>query len=72
MEFNYAKLRGKIVEVYGSQKDLSKAIGISEQTISSKLNNKKYWTQSEIEKMCELLNISPAEITAYFFTPEIE
>lgn len=72
MEFNYAKLRGKIVEVYGTQKGLSKAIGISEHTISSKLNNKNYWTQSEITKMCELLNISSAEITAYFFTPEIE
>lgn len=72
MKFNYAKLRGKIVEVYGNQRGLSKAIGISEHTISVKLNNKKSWTQNEITKMCELLGISPAEITAYFFTPKIE
>ena len=34
----YAKLKGRIVEKYGSQREFAKAIGISEVAMSRKMN----------------------------------
>jgi hypothetical protein len=67
MGFNYSKLIGKIVEVFGTRAKFSHAMGLSERTISLKLNNKISWKQPEINKACELLSIPAAEIPAYFF-----
>lgn len=72
MRFDYSKLKGKIVEVYGSQKAFAKALGVSEHTMSVRLNNKKAWTYQEIIKTVELLKLSPFELSQCFFTPEVE
>ena len=40
MAFNYAKLLGKIVEIFGTQRKFAEAMGLSERTISLKLNGK--------------------------------
>lgn len=32
--FQYSKLKGKIVEIFGSQKKFAEAMGLSERTIS--------------------------------------
>ena len=40
MAFDYSKLRGKIVEKYGSQSAFVRAFGTSENTFSLKMNNK--------------------------------
>lgn len=68
MAFNYAKLAGRITEVFGTQLRFSEAMGLSERTISLKLNSKVEWKQGEISKACSLLGISVSEIPAYFFT----
>ena len=39
MMFNYDKLKGRIVEKFGTQMAFSKALGVSERTLSLKLNN---------------------------------
>lgn len=67
MSFNYSKLMGKIVEVFGTQLRFSEAMGLSERTISLKLNSKVEWKQSEINKACSLLGIDISDIPAYFF-----
>ncbi len=67
MASNYAKLNGKIAEVFGTQTRFSKAMGLSERTISLKLNSKIEWKQGEINKACKLLGIEATEIPAYFF-----
>ena len=67
MSFNYSKLTGKIVEVFGTQLRFSEAMGLSERTISLKLNSKVEWKQSEINKACSLLGIDISDIPAYFF-----
>ena len=45
MAFDYSKLKGKIVEVFGTQSNFAKAVGMSERTLSCKLNNKIPFTQ---------------------------
>ena len=68
MAFNYSKLVGKIVEVFGTQLRFAEAMELSERTISLKLNSKIEWKQGEIIKACDLLRISVSEIPSYFFT----
>lgn len=72
MVFNYNKLRGRIIEKFGSQSSFSKAVGTSERTLSLKLNNKIFFSQDEIIKYSKTLNIGINEIQAYFFTPKVQ
>lgn len=67
MAFDYSKLKGRIVEKFGTQAALSKQLGISEHSLSAKLCNKSRFTQGEINQLCQLLNISTKEIGSYFF-----
>ena len=67
MPYNYAKLLGRIVEKVGTQSVFAEKMGLSERTISLKLNGKVGWKQREIAKACEVLEISDSEIPAYFF-----
>lgn len=69
---NYSKLKGKIKEVYGTQNAFAKVMGISTVSLSAKLNNLVGFTQAEINKACELLEIPVALITVYFFTPKVK
>lgn len=68
MPFNYSKLIGKIAEKYGTQSKFAEALGLSERSVSLKLNGKIAWKQPEIIKACEILGIRCSEIPAYFFT----
>lgn len=72
MAFNYNKLRGRIIEKYGTQGRFAKAMGVSERTLSLKLNNKIFFSQDEITKISELLNIESNEIQVYFFEKEVQ
>lgn len=59
---NVAKLRGIISERGMSQREVAKAIGISEKTFYTKMKNGKFGTD-EAEKMIVLLRIeNPADI----------
>lgn len=70
--FDYSKLKGKIKEVFGTQSAFAKAMGLSSVSLSSKLNNLTGFTQSEINKACELLDISFEFIPVYFFTEKVK
>lgn len=71
MAFNYKKLKGRIVEKYGNQSKFAEKFGISEQTMSLKLNNKVRFTSDDIVKATEMLDIVPEEVGTYFFTLEV-
>lgn len=47
MEFDYSVLRGKIRELYGSEKAFASAIVMASATLSMKLNNRREFTQGE-------------------------
>lgn len=63
------KLRGRIVEICGTQDEFAKKMGKDRSTLNQKLNGKRDFTQSEINLACEVLHIPSEEVTAYFFTP---
>ncbi|MYY95271.1 DUF739 family protein [Ligilactobacillus salivarius] len=67
MSYDYSKLLGKIVEKCGTQLIFSERMGLSERTISLKLNRKVPWKDTEIVKAAEILEIPSNEIVEYFF-----
>lgn len=66
MEYNSAKLRGKIAEVYKTQARFAEAVGVSERSISLKMSGKVAWRSDEIVKAAKLLSIEPQNIADYF------
>ena len=70
--YNLNKLKGRIIEKFGTQRNFAKAMGMSERTLSLKLDNQVDWKQSEIVKACELLEIPKEEIADYFFTLKVQ
>ena len=71
MVFRYNKLRGRIVEVFGSQAKFAEDIGQSEQIITAKLAGRSSFTQDNIITWSRALNIDQADIGSYFFTQEV-
>lgn len=67
MQYNYLKLKGKIVEKFGTVSGYAEAMGISKGTASMKLSGKVGFSRDDIEKSMKLLDISADEISDYFF-----
>ena len=65
-KFDYALLRKKIQEKYGTIKNFSEAIGICTMSLWRKLNGKTDFTMSEVSLISELLGIETSEIPMYF------
>ena len=72
--FDYSKLLGRITEKFGSQRSFARAYGVSENTISKKLNGKMGITAADIIKMSDeaYLDIKPNEIPTYFFKKKVQ
>ncbi len=69
--FDYRKLRGRIVEKYGTQGNFAKANKISDRSMSLKLNNGIGFSQKEIVLWCNQLDIPIDSIPTYFFTRKV-
>ena len=67
MNFDYSKLKGRIVEICGTRKEFAKRMGMTERTLSLKLNNKIAFTQKDIINALDILSIDLSEIDDYFF-----
>ena len=69
MGFNYSKLEGRIVEKFGSRRAFAEAFGVSENTISRKLNGKVAISTADIIKMSseDFLDIPAERYHEYFF-----
>lgn len=72
MVFNYSKLNGKIVEVCGTQSKFAELMGLSEKTISLKLNNKIMFKQDEILKAIKILRVPVGDVQEYFFQVKVQ
>ena len=64
---SYSKLKGRIVEKFGTQSAFAAAMGWREALLSAKLNNKSQWSFNEVMKACGLLCIPLDEAHLYFF-----
>lgn len=65
----YAKLRGRIVEKFGTISNFGSVLGLSGVSMSKKLTGVTGFSQADIIRWCELLEIDIADVGAYFFTP---
>lgn len=68
MNYKYDRLRGRIIEKYGSQEKFAEAIGISSNSMSKKMNCKTGFSQKDMVKWSELLDIKKSEYSEYFFS----
>ena len=67
MPYSYNKLRGRIVEMYGTQERFAEALGMTKQGLSLKMTGKTEFSQRDMNRWCELLNIPKEQIVDYFF-----
>jgi len=68
MAYDFRKLKGRVVEIFGTQETFAKEMGWSQRTCSLKLSGQVYWKQNEISKACNSLGLSENELQLYFFT----
>lgn len=68
--FDYALLRGKIKDEYGTFGAFAKAMNVSCQRMSFLLTNKARWTDAAMWKAARLLGIED-ELRIYFFRPRV-
>lgn len=69
--YDYSKLKGKIRELGMTQNEYAKKIGISEQTLNFRFDNRRHFKQDEIEKTMILFNEPLEHIQIYFFTKKV-
>ena len=69
--FDTSKLRGRIIEKFGSQERFAKEIGRSKAFVSGVLNGKAYLEQRDIDKWANALDIPGIELNNYFFTHKV-
>lgn len=72
MAFDYSKLRGRIIEKFGTQKKFAQAMGVSDRTLSLKMNNAIFFRQDEIAKATELLELSISDANEYFLLQKLK
>ncbi len=72
-QYNYSKLKGRIVEKFDTFQNYAKKINISDTALTNKLQNRCPFKQTEIYDSIQpdVLDIRPEEIVAYFFTLKV-
>jgi len=66
-EYDYSALLGRIKMKVGTQEKLAVLVDIHPSTLNQKLKNKSCFTQSEIKRICTVLDIPLEDIPLYFF-----
>ena len=70
-EYETSKLRGRIVEKFGTVDAFSQAASLTRASISDYLNGKKYLNQKDMYEWIKLLEIDKSEIFDYFFAQKV-
>ena len=66
--FDYSKLKGKIIELYGTQSNFLTHLNMTEATFIKTMKNVRYFNQSEILIILNLFKLNVADIGDYFFS----
>lgn len=69
--FDFRKLRGRIVEILGNQNVLADKLGVSNVSLSRKLNNKSRFSSDDVIVISNILGIPNDEIGTYFFNQKV-
>lgn len=70
-QYETSKLKGKIIEVFGSQGAFAKAVNKSQAFVSGVLNGKSFLEQRDIDLWAEKLGIPEESLVTYFFTKKV-
>ena len=70
--YDFSKLRGRIVEKFGTQVAYAEHKGWSPQALNRKLQNAVRFMPSDIDDMCEDLDIEVRDIGEFFFTKKVQ
>jgi hypothetical protein len=65
--YDTSRLRGRIVERFGSLKEFEKIAKCSHSFLSQYMNGKKTLNQTTMDRWIDLLEISDLEIRPFFF-----
>lgn len=68
---NTNKIKGRIVELGLTQKDIATALGVALPTVSQKINNVRAMDVKEAFIIADVLKIPDEQFREYFFTSEI-
>jgi len=66
---NANKLLGAMAEKRISQRELARRLGISKNTINSKINGKVHFDTEEASKICDILEIKDPQKKSEIFLP---
>lgn len=69
--YDYSKLRGRIKEKLGTEREFASRIGRTANYVSKVFRNGTYLAQNDIANGADILDIPVDEIGVYFFTPEV-
>lgn len=72
MSYDYSKLAGRIVEKCTTQAKFAEELGMSERTVSLKMNGKVGWKQEEMIRASSVLDFPLSDIPAYFFNQKVQ
>lgn len=64
---NGRKIKGRIIEKYGTIKNFANALGCTHQTVDNILSERSDMTISKASKWMKVLDIPANEFNAYFF-----
>lgn len=64
----YAFLRGEIKKKYNTEAQFATALGISQQSLSSKLHSKTSFSQKEMKKIINILDLNEIDTCKCFFS----
>jgi hypothetical protein len=70
--YDYAKLRGKIKEVVGTEQMFAQKLGICRGSLYMRLQNKLDFSRDEMIRACDLLGIEYSEMATYFFAEKVQ
>lgn len=71
VNMDYTLLRGAVRRKYGTLKEFSKTLGITQTALGLKLNGKQSFSMKQIIRIVELLDLTTDDIGDYFFTKEV-
>ncbi|MBO7693754.1 MAG: DUF739 family protein [Methanobrevibacter sp.] len=70
--FDTSKLRGRIVEKFGTIDAFSSNTSLTRASVSDYLNGKKTLNQKDMNEWMELLGIEESDIFDYFFAKKVD
>ena len=65
--FEYKRLKGRIVEKYGTMREFAGLLGISPAMLTKKMTGRAGFSQADMIRCCNLLDIALKDIGSFFF-----